>query len=170
MEYTSAEANKLLRKLREEHAALISKESKASSFIISLGEDPESVRPEYDYLNTQKELKEVEQKIIKLKHAISIFNVNTEVPGFDMTIDQLLVYIPQLTERKTKLAKMSDRIPKQRASCERFYGNSNIVEYDYANYDIQQATLELTAVAEELSKAQTSLDLINSTKKFNIVF
>ena len=49
MEYTSAEANKLLRKLREEHAALISKESKASSFIISLGEDPESVRPEYDY-------------------------------------------------------------------------------------------------------------------------
>ncbi len=54
----------------------------------------------------------MEAKIRKLKHAINIFNATQTVDGFDMTIDELLVYIPQLTKRKSKLLEMKSRLPK----------------------------------------------------------
>lgn len=55
MEYTSAEAAKLLRRLNEERDALELSERRRKVFTASLGEDPESVRPEYDYHQVQKE-------------------------------------------------------------------------------------------------------------------
>ena len=56
MRYTSSEANKLLRRLTEERDALLVKELKSSTFLAAMGEDVDSVRPDYDYAQTQKEL------------------------------------------------------------------------------------------------------------------
>lgn len=114
MRYTSSEANKLLRRLTEERDALLVKELKSSTFLAAMGEDVDSVRPDYDYAQTQKELEELDRKIRMVKHAINGFNVSHEVQGFDMTIDQMLVYIPQLTSKKKKLSNMKSRLPKQR--------------------------------------------------------
>lgn len=168
MKYTSAEANKLLRKYKEQLAAIKKKEEMSCKFIVSLGENPESIRPVYDYQKTQQEIEDVENRIVKLKHAINLFNINTLVPEFDMTIDQMLVYIPQLTERKAKLVKMSGRLPKQRVAEHRYYERSNTVEYDYANYSVEQADADLEKVSEELSKAQNALDMVNATVQFEI--
>lgn len=55
MEYTSSEAAKLLRRLNEERDVLKLSERRRKVFTASLGEDPESVRPEYDYHQVQKE-------------------------------------------------------------------------------------------------------------------
>ncbi|MGI6721047.1 MAG: hypothetical protein ACOX4I_00600 [Anaerovoracaceae bacterium] len=68
MKITSAEANKMLRQLNDEHEKLLEREYKVATFNASLGEDPETVRPEYDYSAMQKQLGEVEAKIRKLKH------------------------------------------------------------------------------------------------------
>ena len=103
MNYTSAQANKLLKKLNDEYTALLDKETRSRDFRAAMGEDVESVRPVYDYAETQIRLAELEAKIRKLKHAINIFNATQTVDSFDMTIDELLVYIPQLTKRKSKL-------------------------------------------------------------------
>ena len=115
MKYSSAEAAKLLRKLNEEVENLEDQEVKRREFNAALGEDVETVRPAYDYADTQRKLKELQAKIRTVKHALNCFNSTTEVPGFDMTIDQLLVYIPQLSRRKQKLAMMSSCLPKERA-------------------------------------------------------
>ena len=56
MTYTSAQANKLLKKLNGEHAALLDKESRSKDFCAAMGEDVESVRPAYDYADTQNRL------------------------------------------------------------------------------------------------------------------
>ena len=48
MTYTSAQANKLLKKLNDEHAALLDKETRSKDFRAAMGEDVESVRPAYD--------------------------------------------------------------------------------------------------------------------------
>ena len=56
MTYTSAQANKLLKKLNDEHAALLDKENRSKDFRAAMGEDIESVRPAYDYADTQKKL------------------------------------------------------------------------------------------------------------------
>lgn len=169
MEYTSAEAAKLLRKLKEEKAALELKEQKSYIFVAAVGEDVEAVRPAYDYAAVQAELAELDRKIRVVKHAISAFNITRKVPGFDMTIDQMLVYIPQLTARKMKLSEMKDRLPRQRESAAAFGRGSTIIEYSYANYEIETAQAEYAVAAEELAKAQTALDVINNTEKMDIV-
>ncbi len=51
---TSAEASKLLRKIVEEKSVVLANENQSSVFNASLGEDVESVRPAYDYAETQR--------------------------------------------------------------------------------------------------------------------
>ena len=96
---TSTQAAKLLRQLNEQHKALRGIEEQAKSFCASLDEDIESVRPEYDYTDMQEQLAEVERKIRKLKHTINVFNTTTIIPEFGITIDEMLVYLPQLNTR-----------------------------------------------------------------------
>lgn len=168
MKYTSSEANKLLRRLNEERNALLDKEEKSSTFLAAMGEDPEMLRPEYDYGETQKALAELDRKIRVVKHAINGFNLNCVVPGFQMTIDQMLVYIPQLTARKQKLSQMMSRLPKQRDMGSLYGHASNIIDYNYANYDIKAAEADYEAVSDELARAQTALDVLNNTETMEI--
>ena len=165
MKYTSAEAAKLLRQLNEDYSAVLTMEAQSREFLASVGEDVESVRPAYDYAQVQSQFEELEQKIRIVKHAINVFNATTVVDGFDMTIDQILVYIPQLTQKKNKLSAMKSRLPKAREPIG--YGK-NIIDYRYANYDIAAVEADYIKAAEELSKAQTALDLVNSTKTMEI--
>ena len=103
MKYNSAQAAKLLSKLQQDFDQLAVLEANAKTFLASVGEDPETVRPEYDYKATKKELDALSAKIRKVKHAINAFNTKTVVPEFGITIDELLVYIPQLSAKKAKL-------------------------------------------------------------------
>lgn len=166
MKYTSAEVAKLLRKLNEEVENLEEQEAKRREFNAAMGEDIETVRPAYDYADTQRKLEKLQAKNRMVKHALNCFNVATEVPGFGMTIDQLLVYIPQLSRRKQKLAMMSSCLPKERAKVSGF--GSQIIDYRYANYDIEAVKADYQRVSDELAKAQTALDLVNTTMTMEI--
>ena len=168
MKYTSAEANKLLRKLTEEKYYLLTMEEKSSTFQAALGEDPESVRPEYDYRAVRAAVDELNRKIRTVKHAVSRFNLEHMVPGFDMTVDQMLVYIPQLTAKKEKLSGMKDRLPKQRDPKSTYGRVTTIIDYIYTNYDIKEARADFDAISDELSRAQTALDVLNNTETMEI--
>ena len=165
MLYTSAEAAKLLRKLTDGLGIVERYESQSSTFHAALGENPEDVRPEYNYEKTQEIIAETEEKIRIVKHAINEFNLSHVVPGFNMTIDQMLVYIPQLTKRKQKLYSMQSRLPKSR---ENSYRGSNIIDYSITNYDIKKAHEDYLKISDELAAAQTALDVINNSEKFEI--
>ncbi len=56
---TSAIAAKQLRKLNEQHDALLAMEKKAKNFTAAIQEDVESVRPAYDFQATQDALVEI---------------------------------------------------------------------------------------------------------------
>ena len=161
MNYTSAQANKLLKKLNDEYTALLDKETRSRDFRAAMGEDVESVRPAYDYAETQIRLAELEAKIRKLKHAINIFNATQTVDSFD----ELLVYIPQLTKRKSKLLEMKSRLPKERVE-EQYGRQSSIIDYTYANYDIAAVEADYEKAADELSRAQLALDAVNQRETF----
>ncbi|MBQ7703524.1 MAG: hypothetical protein IJT40_04025 [Firmicutes bacterium] len=169
MKYTSSEANKLLRQLNQEHDHLINMEVQSREFNAALGEDVESVRPAYDYAETQAAIAAVEQKIRTVKHAINVFNSTHEVPGFGMTIDEMLVYMPQLSARKYKLQMMMSRLPKVRESASGF-GNNKLIDYNYANYDIAAVEKDFAETDRLLSEAQTALDLLNTTESMDIEF
>lgn len=167
MKMTSAQAAKELRKLNDQHDALLARENKSREFVAAIQEDVEKVRPEYDYASTQEELAKMEAQIRTLKHAINTFNLSQEVPGFGMTIDQMLVYIPQLTARKKKLDYMRKKLIRERV--EGNYGRTNnIVEYSYANFDLSAAEAGYQKTADELAAAQTALDQVNSTVEFEV--
>ena len=165
MKYTCAQAAKLLKRLNERLNEVKAMEQQTKSFVASLGEDPESVRPEYDYAATAGLIDGLEEKIRKVKHAVNVFNTTHTVPGFDMTVDQILVYIPQLTERKEKLRTMASALPKSR---QQSFSGSSVVDYSYANYDPRLAASDLEKVSAALSDAQTALDLVNSTETLEL--
>ena len=166
MKMTSAEAAKLLNRLKDEYQSLLDKEEMSKEFLAASGVDIESVRPEYDFAATQKALEELETKTRKVKHALNVFNSTTAVPGFNMTIDEMLVYIPQLTKAKARLGDMRSKLPKQR---ENSYNRvSAILDYRYTNYDVSLAESEYVRISERLSAAQLALDAVNSTATMEI--
>lgn len=165
MKYTSAQANKLLKKLNDEYSALLHKEQRSRDFRAAMGEDIESVRPAYDYAKTQARLEELEGTIRRLKHAINCFNTTQVVDGFGITIDEMLVYIPQLTKRKSKLLEMKSRLPKERVE-EQYGQKSNIIDYTYTNYDLAVVEADYEKTADELSRAQLALDTVNQRDSF----
>ena len=167
MKVTSAQAAKLLKKLNEEYSALINKERLSSTFLAASGEDPESLRPAYDYAETQRKLSEIEKKVRTVRHALNLFNSTHTVPGFDMTVDQILVYIPQLTSKISKLSDMKSKLPKMRVD-DRYGKSSNIIDYTYTNYDIAAAEADFEAASDELARAQLALDTLNTTEVFDI--
>ena len=102
MKYTSAEAAKLLRKLNETHAAFKSREEQNTVFVAAIEEILEDARPAYNYEQTQETLAALEQKIRKVKHAINVFNATTQIPGFDLTIDEVVVRILDIVDARNR--------------------------------------------------------------------
>lgn len=165
MKCTSAEAGKLLKKLTDEQNSILLREISGREFLAAVGEDVESVRPDYDFATTQSDLWTIEEKIRKVKHALNVFNSTTIVPEFDVTIDEMLVLIPQLTAKKFKLAKMKNKLPKVR---DQTRTNSAILDYRYLNYDIDAVAAEYERVENMLSRAQNALDAVNMTQILEI--
>ena len=62
MQYTSAEASKILRKLEDEIDGLLTMEAQSRQFLAAVGEDIESVRPEYDYEKVQERIDEIQER------------------------------------------------------------------------------------------------------------
>ena len=165
MRYTSAQANKLLRKIASRKADLESKERKSSTFRVASGEDTESLRPKYDFASVQAELDELEDMVRKVKHAINVFNTTHTLDGFDgLTIDQALVYIPQLSSRVSKLRDMAGAIPKRRIDDYR----NNFVDYSVVNYVIEEAEKAYQAAQEKLAAMQLALDVANASETMEI--
>lgn len=166
MKYTSAEANKLYKKLKEEESFLNKMESQNSTFNAAVGEDPETVRPEYDFFETKRALEKVQEQIRAVKHAINIFNTTTTIGG-GMTIDQVLVYLPQLTARQQTLRRMMMVAPKTRAKVLGSGANA-VIDYVYTNYDPKEVEEEFKSVTARIDILQLALDKVNTTATMEI--
>lgn len=165
MQYTSAEANKLLKKLNEEKVLLNNDFRNKHSFIAAVEENVEDVRPEFNLTEYFEKLEKLNSDIQKVKHAINVFNTSNTIMG--MTIDTALVYIPMLSEEKRILSGLAMGQEKERVK-ESYGRTSTHIEYKYANYSISEAKDRLKKVTTELSDLQLSLDCINNQEKFDI--
>lgn len=165
MEMTSAQANKLIKQLKDQIRLLESQEKNLISFIAATTENVEEVRPAYSYEETAAKYDELEAAIRKIKHALNQFNASTVPEGTDMTIDEILVFLPQATERLRKLSVMLSRPAKLRAEDT---GRTSIIEYEYLNYDLAAVQKDYDALMEKKTKLMTALDLTNNTVPFDV--
>ena len=100
---TSAYANKVLKKLTEDKEYWLKKENDGSTYVAAVDEEP--VIPDYDYSTVAAEIEAIDDRIMKIKHAINVNNVTNriEVGDAGMTIDEILVRMAQLNKRKSFL-------------------------------------------------------------------
>ena len=167
MKYTSAQAGKLIKKIENAILKAESAESKSSVFRAALGEDVEAIRPAYDFRKTQDTMDELKAKLREAKHAVNVFNVSHTLPDFDgLTIDQALVYLPQLRQRAKTLQLMAARLPRERV--ESYLSSGSLIDYTITNYDAEEAEEEYQKVCDLMTSLQLALDIVNSTETMEI--
>lgn len=165
---TSAMANKILKKLNEDKDYWCQKEREGCTYVAAADEEP--VIPNYDYTKVAKEIAAIDDKIVKIKHAINVNNVmNTvSVDGCEMTVDEILVRMAQLNRRKVVLDGMRKREDKTRINSGMYAARKTAPEYEYVNYDIETVKREYEAVDADISAMQIALDRYNQTFEFEV--
>ena len=165
---TSAYANKVLRRLKEDSEFWRSKEKSSCTYTAAINEEP--VIPEYDYVQVANTLAEIDEKIVKIKHAINLANVTSQLQVGDsfMTVDAILVKMAQLNKRKNILDFMRKQLPKARVEAGAFNVRQTVSEYQYINYDLELVKKEYERIDSEIAEMQIALDKHNQTFEFEV--
>ena len=165
---TSAYANKVLRKITEDKEYWRRKENEGCTYVAAIDEEP--VIPDYDYEKVAAEITAIDEKILKIKHAININNATNKVAVGDaeMTIDEILVKMAQLSKRKAVLDNLRKREPKTRINSGLYSSRKTAPEYEYVNYDIELVKKEYERIDAEIAAMQIALDKYNQTFEFEV--
>ena len=164
----SSRSGKAAKAARPEADHIMTDEEAKKAGIVRLDDKQVAALPAASWLMGQEKLRELEEKIMTVKHALNLFNTTHTVPGFSMTIDRALVYLPFLSARVKKLGEMKARLPKAREKHDRYDGYGNLVDYRHINYDRLEAAKDYDTAFDELCRLQTALDAANNTEKFEI--
>lgn len=168
MKMTSASAQKIIRKLKDEKDFLESMEEK--SYLFSCIEGEEKLIPEYDYKETSEKIKEIDEQVIKIKHAVNVVNSTREIEvnGKKYTVDAILVRMAQLNSRLYMLDIMRSKQPKTRLGTRYYNGNNQQPEYQYINYDLAEVKKDYETINNEIATMQLELDKFNQTYEFEV--
>lgn len=168
MKMTSAYANKVLRKLDDDKNYWRNKEQEGSFYVAALDEEP--VIPEYNYSEVMAIIEEIDEKIVKIKHAVNLANLNNCLTVGDktMTVDQILVRMTQLNRRKITLDNMRKQQPKVRIGSVGYSVRKTAPEYRYINYDLETVKADYERIDKEIAEMQIALDKYNQTFEFEV--
>ncbi len=167
MEMTSAYANKLLKKLNEDKEYYLAREMEGSTYVSAADEEP--LIPDYDYDTVASKITEIDETVMKIKHAINVANANSTILVDDTiySADQILIRMAQLNARKLTLDGMRKRSAKMRLGSVGGLKNTQ-VEYLYVNYDIASVAEDYARIDAEISLMQLALDKYNQTVTFEV--
>ena len=143
-----------------ERRELLKEEKKACSYRVMEGEDPSAKKPEYDYVETWNQLMEYDDSIRSVKHAINSFSVSRYVPEYDMTLDELEMYLEDLDRRFNTLKELGDAHPIKRTIVNRS------VRHTIANYDLKQARKDSERLDDERRKVRNIISEIKKSEEF----
>ncbi len=164
MKFTSASASKQIKILEDRKNYLLQRESNNSTYI--LADDEKIEVPEYDFESCNEEIDALDLKIRTLKHALNVFN-STSVLPLGITIDQALVEMAQLNSKLPRLDMMRKAKNKRRLTG-MMAGRRNVAEYEYLNYDPDEAEKVYDANLRRVQQIQLALDKINQTVEFEV--
>lgn len=164
MTITPDGAQKLIHSLEEERKQLVDKMKGLVTFVVAVSEgNPEELRPEFHFAGTVDEIKGIDEKMRKIKHARNIFNTTTYLPDEDITLDEALILMSMLNNNYKYYIELGNKQPKTRTPTYR-----NEIEYTYTNYDIKEAKQLGRDMYERMLEIQSKLNRVNSTYYFEI--
>ena len=143
-----------------ERRELLKEEKKACSYRVMEGEDPSAKKPEYDYEETLNQLMEFDDSIRSAKHTINSFSVSHYVPEYNMTLDELEMYLEDLDRRFNTLKELGDAHQIKRTIVNRS------VRHTIANYDLKQARKDCDRLDDERRKVRRIISEIKESEEF----
>ena len=143
-----------------ERRELLKEEKKACSYRVMEGEDPSAKKPEYDYEETRNQLMEFDDSVRLAKHTINSFSVSRYVPEYNMTLDELEMYLEDLNRRFNTLKELGDAHPIKRTIVNRS------VRHTIANYDLKQARKDSERLDDERRKVRRIISEIKESEVF----
>lgn len=171
--FTPASAAKYLRALEDEKQNLLRRETKRCCYLAAAGEEPEV--PVYDYAATRARVAQIDAIVRKVRHALHAHNVATVLPQGDVTVDEALIDLAQLSSQRRTLDDMRNRQQKERYDgYDPLFGRRrsdvqrDVVEYMYANYDVDQAERDYQEVYQRIIDLQSAIDYSNQTTSFEV--
>lgn len=168
MKITSAMANKLLKQLEEEKSFLRDKETKSCTYDAAEGETP--IIPDYDYATVSSQIGELDRKIRVIKHALNLANSQAQIPVEDdiMSVDEILLEMAQLNNRKGFLDYLRKLQPKERLQLRTLPSRNAVPEYRYINFDNKAVQADFETVSNRIMAMQLALDKHNQTEEFEV--
>ena len=91
LKMTSAYASKLLKKLTDERNYLANIENDRNTYFAD--EDTEPIIPDYDYHETKQNISDLNEKIMKIRHAVNLSNATTVSVSVRQTIICYLIFL-----------------------------------------------------------------------------
>ena len=85
-----------------------------------------------------------------------------------LSVDQILVKMAQLNNRKAMLDNMRKKAPKRRLVTALFGHKSPAPEYEYINYDLELVKADYERIDSEITEMQMALDKYNQTVEFEV--
>lgn len=161
--FTSASANKFIRGMEDEKAHLLAMEKETCTYV--LAQDEEAHPPVYDYGEMRAKIDEIDRQVRLVRHALHRFNMETKLRDSEMTVDEALIAMAQLSAKRRRLDTLRGILPRQREK-DRF--GTRLVEYRYANYEVKQAQRDYAAATEAINELQLKIDLCNQTLTFEV--
>lgn len=89
MEFTSASANKYLRRLQDEKSFILGIEAECSTYV--LGDKEVADPPAYSYEETRAKVAEIDRTTMVVRHAVHQFNMATVLSQCGLTIGEVLI-------------------------------------------------------------------------------
>ena len=162
MKLTSDTANKTIKNLQAEMDAVLAYESQSRTYSHGPTENP--IVPAYDFNETETKLDAIRGKIAVLKHAVNRFNMETIVPGLNITVDEALGRMAWLHSQKKRLYNML-QIPE--TGRQRAYGGRE-PDITHRNFDPVPVKARYDEVCQELMDVQQAINIANLTVTFEV--
>lgn len=169
LKMTSAYASKILKKLTDERNYLANIENDRNVYFVDEGATP--IIPDYDYQVTKQKISDLNEKIMKIRHAINLSNTTTvlQIGDKELTVDSILIRMPQLQAVKDRLDDMRKNQQKELSGGRRRrYIYDDKAEIKYANYNVEDAKSDYDMVSGEIMMMQLALDRHNQTSEFEV--
>lgn len=155
-------ANKLIKQYQAEIDSLLQIESIGSTY--SFGANEEPCKPDYSFTEMQVQLRGLQEKILKLRHAINVFNTGMELKDVGCTLDEALGRMSMLNKEKKRLYALLQTPEKRR---ERAYGGRD-ADFVCRNFDIADVRAAYDDVSKRLMDIQQAINTANLIEKFEV--